>query len=74
MNTAHRPLISKPEMLDMVCMTYVSVWKLIRAGQFPRAVMIGGRTFWFIDEIEGWLANRPRQAFAEANDYERAEG
>lgn len=74
MSTPHRPLISKPEMLDMVCMSYVTIWKLIKAGEFPRAIMIGGRTMWYLDEIQNWLANRPRQSFAQANRYEHAEG
>lgn len=55
------PLIYKHELLDLTGTSYVSIWKWMRAGTFPRGLIIGGRTAWHRAEIDAWLASRPRQ-------------
>ena len=58
-------LISKPEMLKMVGMSYVTVWHKMIADGFPRGVMVANKTFWVKKEVEAWhkafLARAPRQ-------------
>jgi prophage regulatory protein len=55
-------LLSKAEMLAKVGLSYVSVWKLIREGAFPRAVVIGGgKNAWLEHEVDAWIAALPRR-------------
>lgn len=55
-------LLSKRELLDKVGLTYPSVWKLMRAGAFPRAVVIGGgKNAWLEHEVDAWIAALPRR-------------
>jgi len=55
-------LLSKGEMLDKVGLTYPTVWKLMRQGAFPRAVVIGGgKNAWLEHEIDEFIANLPRR-------------
>jgi prophage regulatory protein len=56
-------LLSKPEMLDRVGISYVQVWRLMRRNQFPRSLLVGSdRTVaWVESEIDDWIANLPRR-------------
>jgi predicted DNA-binding transcriptional regulator AlpA len=58
-------LLSKGEMLDKVGVTYPTIWKLMRAGAFPRPVVIGsspgGKNAWFEHEVDAYLATLPRR-------------
>jgi prophage regulatory protein len=57
-----RRLMHRSEVLDIVGATYVTVWKWMRAGKFPRSVVTcGGQVAWYSNEIEAWLASLPRQ-------------
>jgi prophage regulatory protein len=52
-------LISKPEVLDRVGVTYPTLWTWMRAGKFPRSRELGGKAAWIESEINEWIANRP---------------
>jgi predicted DNA-binding transcriptional regulator AlpA len=54
-------LLSKGEMLDKVGLTFPAVWKRMRAGTFPRAVVIGDKTAWLEHEVDAWIAALPRR-------------
>jgi predicted DNA-binding transcriptional regulator AlpA len=55
-------LLSKGEVLAKVGLSYVSVWKLIREGAFPRSVVIGGgKNAWLEHEVDAWIAALPRR-------------
>jgi prophage regulatory protein len=55
-------LLSKGEMLDKVGVTYPTVWKLMREGAFPRAVVIGGgKNAWLEHEVDEFIAKLPRR-------------
>ena len=42
----------------------VQRWRDIKAGKFPAPVEIGtNRIGWFEDEIDAWLASRPRRTY-----------
>ena len=42
----------------------VQRWRDIKAGKFPAPVEIGAnRIGWFEDEIDAWLASRPRRTY-----------
>jgi len=52
-------LISKPEVLDRVGVTYPTLWAWMRAGTFPRSRELGGKAAWIESEINEWITNRP---------------
>jgi prophage regulatory protein len=37
------------------------IWRLIRAGDFPKPVKIGARLHWSEDEIDQYIANKLAQ-------------
>jgi predicted DNA-binding transcriptional regulator AlpA len=59
---ASRPTqyIFKAEVLRRVGYTYPSIWRWMREGTFPLSFDVGSKTAWREDEVEAWLANRPR--------------
>jgi predicted DNA-binding transcriptional regulator AlpA len=59
-------LISKPELLRLLGVSYSSVFSWMRRGQFPLARELGpgGRATkiaWRADEVAAWLASRPQR-------------
>jgi predicted DNA-binding transcriptional regulator AlpA len=56
-------LIFKKEVLRRVPLSYASVWKMMCAGTFPRAVACGSKNAWHEDEVEKFIANLPRRTF-----------
>jgi prophage regulatory protein len=54
-NTGRR-VIRKRELLKMIPLSDVTVWRLERKGEFPKRFTLGGRAVgWFADEIDEWL-------------------
>ena len=49
-----RQLISKRQMLELVNLSYPTIWRMAREGRFPRGRVVGGKVFWFADEIAEW--------------------
>ena len=46
--------------LDSICrMSDMSLWRRIKAGDFPAPVYVGRRRFWKLDELRKWVATRP---------------
>ena len=64
-------LISKPEVLDRVGVTYPTIWLWMREGKFPRSRELGGKAAWIESEIEAWITARPTRKLK--GDAERAE-
>jgi prophage regulatory protein len=52
-------LISKPEVLDRVGVTFPTIWKWMREGKFPRSRELGGKVAWIESEVEAWIASLP---------------
>src|SRR5262245_52800816 len=42
-----RRLLTKPEMLARVRVTYPTIWKWMREGTFPRSRIVGNKSMWF---------------------------
>ena len=56
----HR-IIRKPELLDSIGLSYPTVWRLEKAGKFPKRIQLGGNSVgWVESEIVEWLKSRPR--------------
>jgi predicted DNA-binding transcriptional regulator AlpA len=65
---ADRPrLLSKAEVLDLIGVTYTTLWEWMGRDEFPRAIELGkpnGRSTkiaWYESEILDWIAARPRR-------------
>jgi predicted DNA-binding transcriptional regulator AlpA len=57
-------LLSKAEVLRLVGFSYATVWAWMRAGRFPRSVVVGtgpaAKVAWRESEIRAWLDALPR--------------
>jgi predicted DNA-binding transcriptional regulator AlpA len=51
--------LSKVEVLDLVPVSYVTIWNWMRSGAFPRSRKVGGKIMWLKHEIDAWMASRP---------------
>lgn len=56
-----RRLIYKPELRELIGCSYSTVWQWMRDGKFPRSVAVGGKSAWYLDEVEAWLEALPRR-------------
>ena len=58
-------LLRKAEVLEIVCLSYPTVWSRMRAGTFPRSVRLGegrfARVAWRESDIREWLEKLPVQ-------------
>jgi predicted DNA-binding transcriptional regulator AlpA len=59
-------MIFKPEVIQRVGHSFPTIWKWMRAGKFPLSFQIGSKTAWREDEVDQWLASRPRSSFKQA--------
>jgi len=60
-----RKLVSKKELKSVYGIPYcfAHIARLEKASQFPTRVQLGVcRVAWFADEVEAWIADRPRAA------------
>ena len=52
---------------ERISKSRAQVWRDIRAGKFPAPITLGGNSVgWYADEIDAWLAARPRVNYAPA--------
>jgi predicted DNA-binding transcriptional regulator AlpA len=52
-------LLSKAEVLEIVRVSYPTVWAMMRRGQFPRSRIVGGKSMWLTSEVNTWVARLP---------------
>jgi predicted DNA-binding transcriptional regulator AlpA len=63
-------LLGKAEIRQITGVTFPTIWAWMRAGTFPRARIVGGKSMWRSDEIEQWLVGlkvRPLKGDAPSN-------
>jgi predicted DNA-binding transcriptional regulator AlpA len=53
-------LLYKHEVIELIGVTFPTIWNWMRAGCFPLSLEVGGRTAWYESEIALWLSSRPR--------------
>lgn len=54
--TAPSKILRKKEVLEMVGLSDPTVWRLERAGQFPKRLRLGGNSCgWLLAEVEDWI-------------------
>ena len=52
-------LLSKREVLERVGLTYVTLWKWMQQGKFPRSREVGGKIARLEGEIDTWIEDLP---------------
>jgi len=52
-------LLSKAEVCAVANRSFPTIWKMMRAGMFPRARVSGAKSFWLSTEVENWIAGLP---------------
>jgi predicted DNA-binding transcriptional regulator AlpA len=52
-------LLSKHEICAIAGVSYPTIWAWMRAGEFPRSRVAGGRSMWVSAEVEAWLNSLP---------------
>jgi predicted DNA-binding transcriptional regulator AlpA len=52
-------LLDKPEIIAIAGVTFPTIWAWMRAGKFPRARVVGGKSMWRSDEVAAWMAALP---------------
>jgi prophage regulatory protein len=63
--TKERRILRDPEVQQRTKLSRVQRWRRVRSGTFPAPVQLGPNSIgWFEDEVEAWLAKRPRVSYA----------
>jgi predicted DNA-binding transcriptional regulator AlpA len=52
-------LLDKPQICKIANVSYPTIWSWMRAGKFPRARIVGGKSMWLTSEVDAWLAALP---------------
>jgi len=56
-------LLTRAQLLARVPLSFPTIWKLMRAGKFPRSHCLDegkfAKSFWYEHEIEAWMASLP---------------
>lgn len=60
-------LLSKAKVLEIVGLSFPTIWQAMRKGTFPRSVKLGDGAFtkiaWHQSEVEEWIRQRPRRRY-----------
>jgi predicted DNA-binding transcriptional regulator AlpA len=60
-------LLSRPELLKMVGISYPTIWRMMRLGRFPLPRRIGpwenSPVRWDSNEVQAWIDALPRQEY-----------
>ena len=52
----------------------VQIWRDVQAGQFPAPIDLGPNSVgWYEDEVDEWLASRPRRTYGAKVSYQPSE-
>jgi predicted DNA-binding transcriptional regulator AlpA len=65
-------LISKPELLKIVGVSFVTIWSWMRQGTFPRSRVVHGKSMWLSTDVDAWVAALPRTKLKGDEDKEEA--
>jgi predicted DNA-binding transcriptional regulator AlpA len=57
-----RRYIDKRRLLEKVPLSYPSIWKRMKRGEFPAPRYDGSKNIWDEAEVDAYLASRPKRA------------
>jgi predicted DNA-binding transcriptional regulator AlpA len=60
----------KLDLLDRIGVSYVTIWKMMCKGTFPRSRAVGGKLVWLESEINEWIRSLPKTALKGDNEGE----
>jgi len=56
---SHQRIIRKPELLNMIGLSAPTIWRMEKAGTFPKRLRLGGNSCgWLSTEIDAWIEER----------------
>ena len=53
--------LTRDEVCEKTRVCYVTIWRMIKAGDFPRGREVKGRILWKESDVDAWLEAQPRQ-------------
>jgi prophage regulatory protein len=54
-----RRILRKPELMTRIGLSDASIWRMEKAGKFPKRIRLGGLAVgWFSDEIDKWFEEK----------------
>jgi len=56
-------LLTKREMLAKVKLSFPTVWRKMRRGEFPAARVLGNKSMWLSSELEDYITTLPRRKY-----------
>ena len=66
MTTKQSKLLTLKQVMAIVPYSQTHLWRLERAGSFPRRIKLGpNRVGWFAEEIEAWVQDKAQHRSAE---------
>jgi len=55
----NRRIMRKPELLALIGLSDATIWRLEKAGRFPRRIQLGGNSVgWFNTDVDAWMDSR----------------
>jgi predicted DNA-binding transcriptional regulator AlpA len=52
-------LLDKAQVCAIANVSFPTLWQWMRAGQFPRSRVVGGKSMWLSTEVDAWMAALP---------------
>jgi excisionase family DNA binding protein len=52
-------LITAKELARMLQVSTRTVWRLLKAGEIPKPIRIGGMVRWRLDTVHDWITGKP---------------
>lgn len=54
-------VIKETKVIEIVCISHTTLWRIIKAGKFPRPIRLSpNRVGWIEDEIYQWIAEQQK--------------
>ena len=60
-------MMTKPQVLRALGVSYTTLWNYIRRGAFPRGTMIGMKVCWKTEAVSEWIEAQPKQQLKKAD-------
>jgi len=58
-NETQERIIRKPELLKIIPFSHVTIWRMEKAGKFPKRLQLGGNsTGWLLSEVNEWIKQK----------------
>jgi len=66
-------VIRKPELQKIIGLSDVTIWRMEKAGKFPKRISLGANSVgWFENDIEDWFADKAANRISLGANMEKA--